>query len=85
MPSKPVDHDRHSRLLALALLWLLGGMVSLATTLIPAHTVLLGWAPTLWLLVAPLAVLLTLEPGLPRQLLALWQSRRRAAAHGLRY
>jgi hypothetical protein len=85
MPGKLVDDGRHSRLMVATLLWLLGGMVLLATTLVPAHTALLGWAPTFWLLLAPLAVLLTLDPSLPRQLLALMQPRRRTAAHWLRH
>jgi len=34
-----------------------------------------------WLLWAPLAVTLTLEPKLPRRLLALRRSRRRNTAH----
>jgi len=74
------DSDRRSRLLAASLLWLLVGSVLLATTLVPAHTELLGWSPMFWLLGAPLAVALTLEPGLPRQLLALCRPRRRNAS-----
>lgn len=61
-----IDHDHHERLLAIALLWLATGSVLLLSTLVPAHTALLGWAPMLGLLVAPLAALLILEPGLPR-------------------
>ena len=60
------------------MLWLLGGSALLLTTLVPLHTELLGWTPTFWLLGAPLAVLLALEPTLPRQLLALhlpWRRR----------
>jgi hypothetical protein len=75
------DSDRRSRLLAVSLLWLLGGSLLLLSTLVPAHTELFGWAPMFWLLWAPLAVALTLEPRLPRQLLALRRSRRRAASH----
>lgn len=71
------DHRRHDRLLGIALLWLAAGIALLLTTLVPAHTALLGWAPLLWLLAAPLALLLILEPGLPRQLLAWWHARRR--------
>jgi hypothetical protein len=69
---------RHQRLLGAALLWLLGGGALLLTTLVPPRTDLLGWTPAFWLLGAPLIVLLVLEPGLPRQLLALCQPRRRA-------
>jgi hypothetical protein len=72
--------DRRYRLLAAALAWLLLGSVLLATTLVPAHTELLGWSPLFWLLCAPLAVALTLEPSLPRQLLALCRVRRRNAS-----
>ncbi|MEW9571659.1 hypothetical protein ABQJ54_07840 [Rhodanobacter sp. Si-c] len=72
-----IDHHRHDRLLGIALLWLAAGGALLLTTLVPAHTALLGWAPLLWLLVAPAALLLILEPGLPRQLLARKQVRRR--------
>ena len=72
-----IDHRRHDRLLGTALLWLVAGVALLATTLVPAHTALLGWAPLLWLLAAPLALLLILEPGLPRQLLARKRARRR--------
>ncbi|RAN75706.1 hypothetical protein B5P43_25370 [Bacillus sp. SRB_336] len=73
--SRPSAH--HQRLLGAAMLWLLGGGVLLLTTLVPVRTELLGWTPAFWLLGAPLAVLLVLEPGLPRQLLALCRPRRR--------
>lgn len=76
-----IDTDRRSRLLAASLLWLCGGSLLLLSTLVPAHTALLGWAPMFWLLWAPLAVTLTLEPKLPHQLLALRRSRRRNTAH----
>ena len=69
----------HQRLLGAAVLWLLGGSVLLLTTLIPAHTELLGWTPAFWLLGAPLVVLLALEPALPRHMLALWRAPRRVA------
>lgn len=65
-----IDHRRHDRLLGIALLWLAAGAALLLTTVVPAHTALLGWAPLVWLLLAPLALLLILEPGLPRQLFA---------------
>ena len=73
--SRPSPH--HQRLLGAAVLWLLGGVLLLLTTLVPARTELLGWTPAFWLLGAPLVVLLVLEPGLPRQLLALCRPRRR--------
>ncbi|HTV85513.1 MAG TPA: hypothetical protein VME63_08905 [Dyella sp.] len=75
------DFPRHARLLAASLLWLLIGTLLLLSTLVPAHTALFGWAPMFWLLWAPLAVILTLEPTLPRQLLALCRPRRRSARH----
>lgn len=68
---------RHERLLGAALLWLLAGGLLLLTTLLPAHTAALGWTPAFWLVGAPLGVLLVLEPGLPRQLLAMRRPRRR--------
>ncbi|RDS81624.1 hypothetical protein DWU98_10355 [Dyella monticola] len=72
--------DHRARLLALSLLWLLAGGALLASTLVPAHTQWLGWTPFFWLFVAPLAVALTLEPGLPKQLLSLCKPRRRSAS-----
>lgn len=77
MQHPPIDPSRHPRLLTTALLWLFVGSLLLATTLIPAHTDLLGWTPFFWLFVAPLAVALTLEPRLPRHLLSLRKTRRR--------
>lgn len=77
MRNATIDRHRHERLLAIALSWLAVGGALLFTTLVPAHTLLLGWAPLVWLLAAPLALLLILEPGLPRQLLALRRARRR--------
>jgi hypothetical protein len=74
-----IDHRRHERLLGVALLWLAAGGALLLSTVVPAHTVLLGWAPLVWLLLAPLALLLILEPGLPRQLFA-WRHARREYA-----
>ncbi|WP_267225665.1 hypothetical protein [Dyella silvae] len=73
----------HERLLGAALLWLLGGAVSLLTTLVPAHTDALGWTPAFWLVGAPLVVLLALEPALPRQLFGLWVRPRRRSASQL--
>jgi hypothetical protein len=72
---RPTASHRHAHLLAIALLWLLGGGALLLTTVVPAHTALLGWAPALWLLGAPLALLLALEPALPLRLLAHWSRR----------
>jgi len=76
-------HAHHERLLGAALLWLLGGIALLLTTLVPAHTASAGWTPAFWLVGAPLVVLQTLEPSLPRQLLALVLRPRRRAASSL--
>jgi len=73
MRSSNLPSPHHPRLVAAAGLWLLAGSVLLLSTLVPAHTPLLGWTPAFWLLVAPLLVLLALEPGLPRR----WPGRRR--------
>lgn len=77
--SAPTLPSIHQRLLGAALLWLVGGGVLLLSTLVPAHTDLLGWTPAFWLTGAPLTVLMVLEPTLPRQLLALYRPRRRSA------
>jgi hypothetical protein len=69
----------HQRLLGAAVLWLFAGAALLLSTLVPAHTELLGWTPAFWLLGAPLVVLLALEPALPRQMLTLWRAPRRVA------
>jgi hypothetical protein len=69
------SHVSHQRLFGATLLWLLVGGASLLTTLVPMQTRLLGWAPAFWLVGAPLIVLLVLEPGLPRRLLALRRPR----------
>lgn len=76
MRTANVDRPHHEHLLAIALLWLTVGGMLLVTTLVPAHTALLGWAPLVWLLAAPLALLLILEPGLPRALLRMQRTRR---------
>ena len=80
MRPQVVDSNPRARLLVASLLWLSMGSVLLLTTLVPAHTDFLGWTPMFWLLWAPLAVTLTLEPRLPRHLLALRRSRRRNTA-----
>jgi hypothetical protein len=80
MPRLPTDHQRHSRLLVASLIWLFVGSLLLLSTLVPAHTALLGWTPMFWLLWAPLAVVFTLEPRLPKHLLQLRRSRRRSAS-----
>ncbi|WP_329741927.1 hypothetical protein [Dyella sp. A6] len=79
-----IDPARRFHLLAIALSWLAIGVVLLLTTLVPAHTALLGWAPMLWLLGAPLAMLLVLEPALPMRLLGRSRRRPRSAHHGWR-
>ncbi|TAL92665.1 MAG: hypothetical protein EPN69_08205 [Rhodanobacter sp.] len=74
---------QHQSLFAATMLWLCGGGFLLITTLVPAHTVLLGWTPTFWLLAAPLMVLLALEPQLPRQLLRRRRPHRLHGVHGV--
>lgn len=59
-----------------AFIWLLLGSALLMLTPLPAHTTALGWAPALWLVGAPLALLLVLQPRLPLQLLAVALQRR---------
>lgn len=81
MRTQALPTAHHLRLLGAAMLWLLGGGASLLSTLVPAHTDLLGWTPAFWLVGAPLVVLLALEPSLPRQLLALCRPRRRMLRH----
>lgn len=75
----------HQRLLGATVLWLLAGSALLLTTLVPLHTELLGWTPAFWLLGAPLAVLVTLEPALPRELLALCRPRPRTVRWAIRH
>lgn len=75
--------SRQQSLALAAACWLLAGAALLLTTLIPAHTPLLGWSPAFWLVIAPLAVLLVLEPSLPGRLLALCRPRRRATASAI--
>lgn len=77
------DLHRHDRLLAAALLWLFGGSVLLLSTLVPAYNELFGWGPLFWLVGAPLAVLFTLKPGLPRLLLALAMAKPRRKRNAL--
>ncbi len=77
----PSAHQQ--RLFAAAVLWLLAGVFALITTLVPAHTELLGWTPVFWLLAAPLTVLLALEPQLLRQLPMRRRRRRLSAIHGV--
>jgi hypothetical protein len=73
MRTSSLPSPHHPRLFAAAGTWLLAGSGLLLSTLVPAHTSLLGWTPAFWLLVAPLLVLLALAPGLPRR----WLKRRR--------
>jgi hypothetical protein len=73
------SHLRYrQRVLGGVLLWLLGGSAMLLTGLVPAYLATLGWSLAFWLVLAPLTMLLVLEPGLPRQLLARWLSPRHA-------
>jgi len=83
MRTPALSSPHHQRLLGAAVLWLLGGGALLLSTLVPAHTDLLGWTPAFWLLAAPLALLLVLEPRLPRDLLALALRRRPRARQAI--
>ena len=78
-PSNPSHLRYRQRVLGGVLLWLLAGSAMLLTGLVPAYLAALGWSLTFWLVLAPLTMLLVLEPGLPRQLLARWLSPRRAS------
>lgn len=81
---KPIDSARHDRLVAASVLWLVCGAVALLTTLVPVHSQALGWSGAFWSVLAPLALLLVLEPGLPRQVLALLRRpRTRRAAQAI--
>jgi len=82
MRTPALSSPHQQRLLDAAVLWLFGGGALLLSTLVPAHTDLLGWTPAFWLVGAPLAVLLALEPALPRQLLVSCRPRRRGV-HGV--
>lgn len=73
MRTTPLHSPRHPRLFVVAIAWLLTGAALLLTTLIPAHTELLGWTPLFWLIGAPVVALLGLEPAL----LAMLARRRR--------
>lgn len=57
------------RVLGGLVLWLFAGGALLAGGLLPMHCALLGWSLPYWLLLAPVMLLLTLEPSLPRRLL----------------
>ncbi len=83
MRAQPLPSAHHQRLFAAAVVWLLVGSFTLVTTLVPAHTELLGWTPVFWLAAAPLLVLLALEPRLPHQLLMRRRLQRLHAIHGV--
>lgn len=83
MQAQRLPSAHHQRLFVAAVLWLCTGSFLLITTLVPVHTGLLGWTPAFWLFVAPLVVLLALEPRLPRLCLMRRRSRRVQAIHGV--
>ena len=78
MRTSPLPYPHHPRLFVIAVLWLVAGAVLLLTTLVPAHTELLGWTPLFWLVGAPVIALLGLEPALLPSL----ARRRRRVGHG---
>nr|QBM06473.1 hypothetical protein [uncultured bacterium] len=78
MRTSPLPSPRHPRLFVVAVLWLLAGAALSLTTLVPAHTELLGWTPLFWLVGAPVIALLGLEPAL----LQLPARRRRRVTRG---
>ena len=48
--------------------WWLGlGSLALATSLLPVHSVLLGWSAPFWLLLTPLGLMALVAQELPRQ------------------
>jgi len=65
------------RLLDAVKLWLALGSLLLLTGLLPVHSALLGWSLPFWLVAAPLLLLSTLAPHLPRQWLRRCGTRRR--------
>jgi hypothetical protein len=81
MRNRPSASIHHQRLFTSAALWLLAGGFLLLTTLLPAHTDLLGWTPLFWLIGAPLSVLLTLDPGLLRRMLTRQRARQLSTDH----
>ncbi|HZX71943.1 MAG TPA: hypothetical protein VFE77_14105 [Rhodanobacter sp.] len=83
MRTQAFDSSHHQRLVAATVLWLCAGGFLLLTTLVPAHTALLGWTPTFWLLGAPLIVLLALDPRVPRELVRRRHVRRLHAIHAV--
>jgi hypothetical protein len=83
MPTELPPSGHHQRLFVAAALWLLAGAFALITTLVPAHTELLGWTPMFWLLAAPLTVLLALEPQRVSRLLTRRRRLPLSAIHGV--
>ena len=82
MRNRPSASIHHQRLFTSAALWLLAGGFLLLTTLLPAHTALLGWTPLFWLIGAPISVLLALDPGLLRRLVMRRRARHASTVHG---
>lgn len=82
MRNRSTTSIHHQRLFTSAALWLVAGGFLLLTTLLPAHTDLLGWTPLFWLIGAPLSVLLALDPGLLRRSVTRRRARRLSTVHG---
>ncbi len=58
---------RTRRRIRLTSSWLAIGCTTLLLTPVPMHTHALGWSPLIWLVLAPAALLIILEPRLPAQ------------------
>ncbi len=71
--------QQRQRLLGALALWLAAGSLLLLSQLVPAYSAMGGWSTSFWLVLAPLLMLMALEPRLPWLLLARSLARRRPA------
>lgn len=62
-PVRPCSARHRQRMIDLLVSWLLVGSGLLLARLLPPYSVLLGWSPAFWLVLAPLTMLLALDPG----------------------